>query len=148
MEDGLAYFRDLEAKLVCSLASIRNHVISVGGGTLEKDESFYILKSLGLLVWVDTTPMVIAWRLHEKLQELKKRPLLSDLCNVSDRMQRYERLKTRLETLHSERLVRYSEASLVLRDSVSAPEVCARKLIYFMDSFLSQKKGQAQDLDD
>ncbi len=96
----------------------------------------HILKSLGVLSWIDTTPMAIAWRLASDLQELKKRPLLSDLCKEGDRMQRFERLKIRMETLYSERAVRYMEAPIVLRDNFSAADICARKLISLVDEYL------------
>lgn len=148
LENGVNYFRECEVKVISSLTIIRNHVIVVGGGALEKDESFHILKSIGLLIWVDTPPMAIAWRLVQNSSELKKRPLLSDLFSEGDRMRRYENLRIRLETLHSERSPRYKEASVVLRDSVSTPEICARNMISLVDRYLSAKKVQATDFED
>lgn len=144
----MSQFREYEAKVISSLTVIRNHVIVVGGGALEKSESFHILKSIGLLSWIDTPPVAIAWRLIQNPTELKKRPLLSDLSSGDDRMQRCELLRVRLETLHSERSQRYREASIVLRDSVSSPEVCARKLISLMDRQLNMKKADARDFED
>lgn len=123
-------------------------MIAVGGGALEKDESFHILKSLGLLIWVDTAPLAIAWRLMQNLTELKKRPLLSDLPNEGDRSQCFERLRVRLETLHSQRVTRYSEATLILRDNVSGPEICAQKLRYLIDNHLGAKNLQSVKTED
>jgi hypothetical protein len=92
--------------------------------------------------------MSIAWRLAQNPSELKKRPLLSDISTEGDKVQRFDRLKVRLETQHSERATRYNEASVVLRDSVSAPEICAQKLIHLVERYLSGKKEQTTEHED
>jgi shikimate kinase len=139
-EEGVAPFREAETEIIRNLAGVRNHVLSVGGGALEKDENFHILKSLGILVWVDVAPMIIARRFAFNPSELKKRMFLTDLIQEGDRMETWERLRKRLEILYNERVTRYAEAAVVLRDNASTPEVCARRLIDLVNNFLDPKR--------
>ena len=140
-ENGISYFRDLESKGIAGLVPICNHVIATGSGALQKDENFQFLKEIGLFIWIDTPLTTIAWRLSRNLSELKKRPLLADLSSEGDAKQRYLGLVQRLEAMLVERGERYREAEVVFRDSSSAPEICARRIIHLIGRHLSGKKS-------
>ena len=142
VERGISHFRDLESKSIMLLASIRNHVIAVGGGALENEENYKVLESLGLLTWIDTPVSTIAWRLANNPAELKKRPLLADLYEERDKSSRCLKLQARLDSMLSEREHKYKEAAISLRDCGSAPEICARRLIHLMDRHWNGKKAQ------
>ncbi len=140
-ENGATYFRDLESRCLAAMTNLRNHVLVLGGGTLQRDENFQIAKQLGLLIWVDTPLSAIAWRLSHNPSELKKRPLLSDLSNEGDSQQLYTSLLKRLDGILEERVARYRESSVVFSDSCSAPEICAQRIVHLIGRHLSGKKS-------
>ena len=140
LEQGVQAFRDFESCGIAQLLSIRNHVVSVGGGALEIDKNLQNLMSVGVLIWIDTPVTALAWRLTQNVMELKKRPLFADLCKESDRSYRRLTLQTRLEGLLAERGRGYESAAITFRDSASPPEVCARRLIHMLDRYFNRKK--------
>lgn len=75
--DGEKHFRDLETKLLATLAGSIKHVIATGGGIVLREENVKALKALGPTILITSDPEVIEKRLAEK----SDRPLL----NVADR---------------------------------------------------------------
>lgn len=71
--DGEEYFRDLETKLLESLLSVDNSIISMGGGTPIREQNGELLKKLGTVVYLRTTVSTLCKRLSRD----KSRPLLA-----------------------------------------------------------------------
>ena len=139
---GEPYFRDLESRSVVALGGLRNHVLAVGGGALQNDENLNVIQSLGLLVWLDVPPRVIALRLHGDRSFLKNRLPLADLIEEQEKDRRFENVCARLEVLQGQRNVQYKRSPLVLRDSNSAPEECARRVFYLISRHCAKNQRQ------
>ncbi|EJF06217.1 shikimate kinase [Thiovulum sp. ES] len=76
-ESGESYFRELELHFAKQIqSSVRNSIISVGGGfpTVVKD-----LKSLGFVIYLDIDFDQMVEELSKYPEELEKRPLLSNI---------------------------------------------------------------------
>lgn len=54
-EKGEAYFRDLESKTLLEISKTGNKVISLGGGTLLRDENRRVAEATGRVVYIDAT---------------------------------------------------------------------------------------------
>lgn len=102
-EEGEAYFRRLEQRVVAEVASRRGVVVSTGGGVIENPENVKALKAAGVMVWLRTEPEVI---LKRTMTEGGTRPLL----NVDEPLKEIQRLLKKRTPL-------YMEADLVLDTS-------------------------------
>ena len=69
---GENYFRDLEHKVLSKVKSIKNHVISTGGGVILKLENIKIMKNSGTIIFLDIDVGTQLSRVRNK----KNRPLL------------------------------------------------------------------------
>lgn len=125
---GEQHFRQLEAKLVERLARVRSHVIALGGGAAENDDSWFLLQKMGTTVWINTPAEEIARRLLASETELKKRPLLAELLSHKDLETRQKLMGERLKALIGNRVGRYKQARVVVSDSFSTPETTAHLL--------------------
>lgn len=135
-----AYPFELEEERINYLSSVLNHVIVINGLALQSDKVLKVLKSIGLLVWVDVPISTIAWRLSRNLTELKKHPSLSDLLHEG-KSSLFEELQKRLGTMFADRMDRYTAAEIVVRDSGSTPETCARTAMILIEDYLREQAG-------
>lgn len=78
-QKGEKYFREKEEENISSLAFIKNHVISVGGGAILSNKNRQVISSLGLTVWLNVPISIIVRRLFKSSSELKKRPFFTEL---------------------------------------------------------------------
>jgi len=83
-EDGEAAFRDMETALLERLASVSDHVVSTGGGMVLRAKNVSILRNMGPVVLLKSTPEVIERRLRSSIN----RPLLK----VEDRGSRIRQM--------------------------------------------------------
>jgi len=84
-KEGENYFRDLETKTIKELArTAKNSVISVGGGLVLREENVKILRSMGEIVFLETSKH----ELLKRLSDSKDRPLLQgvDLSKKIDEL--------------------------------------------------------------
>ncbi len=92
---GESGFRDIETRALKSLLTLQNAVIATGGGCVERQENFEILKELGTVVFVnrpvekiisdiDTTKRPLLTGGKERLYALSKRrlPLYNKVCDI------------------------------------------------------------------
>lgn len=80
---GEPYFRDLETKVITTLHDYDNFVISTGGGIVLREENVKMLKEIGPLVLLASSPDAIYGRLKDE----KDRPLLRSedkMKNIKD----------------------------------------------------------------
>ena len=82
-ENGEAYFRDLEAKIVEEVSKLNGMIIATGGGAILRESNAKALKQNGTLYFIDRDP--------ELLIPTSDRPLASDRESVMKRYnERYE----------------------------------------------------------
>jgi shikimate kinase len=74
-DENVNTFRNLEYQILMELAQYTRVVISTGGGIVEKNENWGLLRH-GLVVFVDVTPEDIYNRLLKTPGQIEKRPLL------------------------------------------------------------------------
>ncbi len=128
-EKGESYFRDLERTTLKRFSSLRNHVVSLGGGTVSDDETWDIIQSMGTIVWLNPPADEIARRLAANIDQLKARPLLAELANHQDLETRHKLLSERIAALTGNRVGRYKLAHCVISDRFSTPDSTARLLL-------------------
>ena len=78
---GEEHFRDLETEQLRKMDTIENHVISTGGGIVLKDDNKKLIKSLGLIIFLDIN---ISSQM-DRVKNRKNRPLLNDK-NLKDNL--------------------------------------------------------------
>jgi len=78
---GEEHFRNLETEQLRKMDTIENHVISTGGGIVLKDDNKKLIKSLGLIIFLDIN---ISSQM-DRVKNRKNRPLLNDM-NLKDNL--------------------------------------------------------------
>ncbi len=106
-EHGEAHFRSLERSLITGIVGRRGLVISLGGGTVTDPDTFRIITTSGILVYLKMTPEQLYRRLHHR----SDRPLLSD--DQGNRLTE-EALRERIQTLFAAREPLYARADIVV----------------------------------
>lgn len=71
------YFRELETKSLKDICKNDNQIVSLGGGTLLREENTKIIKSSGVLIYLDVNEDTV----YSRLKNDTSRPLL----NVDDK---------------------------------------------------------------
>lgn len=74
-QNGEAYFRELETEMLKEIVKQKNIVLSLGGGTLVKQENFDLLKNSGKIVYLKVSVPTLYKRLKNKID----RPIFRDL---------------------------------------------------------------------
>lgn len=126
--DGEQKFREIESGFIQDLKSLRNHVLSTGGGAVLDDENWATLTQLGTIIWLNPSSVEIAHRLLSHPAGLLGRPLLADLAEVVPKDTRFKSLKDRIDALVRQRKDRYKLAQLVIEDSFTTPELTAFRI--------------------
>ncbi|MBP6218100.1 MAG: shikimate kinase [Oligoflexales bacterium] len=116
-QHGEESFRKVEDRTLQRLRKVENHVLSLGAGSLQSQRTLDLVKSLGMVVWLDVPPSILAKRLSKNKEELKRRPLLADLSP--------EQLEKKLQEMLIERRRGYEESDLVLSESYASAQHCA-----------------------
>jgi shikimate kinase len=81
-ERGEEYFRTLETQILIECSQKENVVVSLGGGTIARQENFDKIKETGILIYLRSSPEKILLRLKNKTD----RPLFQtfDKVNLSE----------------------------------------------------------------
>ena len=77
-EDGEAYFRKAEAKILKWFKEKKKYVVATGGGTACFQENMDFMKKEGVVIWLDEAVDTLVKRLAE---EKAHRPLIADLTD-------------------------------------------------------------------
>lgn len=125
--EGESGFRDREARAVAAACEKRRAVVSLGGGALERDDSFEKVQSAGTLVFLDAPDDVLLARLTRNGTEV--RPMLSQ--------------PGALARLRERRMPRFSQAALKVDTRNLSPED-AVAIILSGTSAASRAEGQRQ----
>jgi shikimate kinase len=65
-ENGEKYFRELETKTLQEVLHFKNYIIALGGGTIADQINFEMIKSSGLLIYLESSPEEVYKRLKYK----------------------------------------------------------------------------------
>ncbi len=106
-DQGEAYFRILEWKVIEEVSSCNNRVISLGGGAMMEQRNFDFVKNSGIIVYLYSSPE----HLLQRLQNKTDRPVLSN--SDGDRLDLPE-LRERILTLYAARVPIYSQAHITI----------------------------------
>jgi shikimate kinase len=75
-EDGEAYFRKVESKILKWFKEKKKYIVATGGGTACSQENMDFMKKEGIVIWLDESVDVLVKRLST---EKANRPLISHL---------------------------------------------------------------------
>lgn len=75
-EDGEAYFRKIETKLLKWFKEKKKYVLATGGGTPCFNENIQWMKKEGIVIWLDESVEILIQRL---IKEKEHRPLVAKL---------------------------------------------------------------------
>jgi shikimate kinase len=109
-QEGEDFFREQEKQGLNYLGNIRQHVVSLGGGTLDAFASPEELRDMGFVVWLSPDLDEIVQRFSVHREEVAKRPHLADLAGLDEDIS--EQLRTRMQTLQLKREGYYKSANL------------------------------------
>lgn len=125
-EQGEEGFRKLEERALKKISRKHNYVFALGGGTFCSEERCNMLKDLGMVVYLHTSPEVLTQRiLAERVLNYKpKRPLLAEF---SDK----EKLQEKVSALEKERSQFYEQAHVTLETQYSSIENLSLQLGYY-----------------
>ncbi len=107
-EEGEPVFRELECNALADLCSRDELVVSLGGGVLEHDRSYEAIRDNGTLVYLHSSPGILARRLCNKTD----RPLLK---GGDGRKLSKEELEQKIDTIISKRAKRYETADITVQ---------------------------------
>ena len=97
-ENGEKYFREKESSLLKQLCSLKNSVISTGGGIIENEFNIELLKKQSYVIWLDANEDTIE---NNVKNEIEKRPKLKEDDN----------LKLSIKNLLNKRYDKYKESA-------------------------------------
>lgn len=106
-EKGETYFRGLELDLIEGVTGGKELVVSLGGGVLQNDRCFPLIIASGTLVYLHSSPEVLAKRLSHKTD----RPLMKD--ENGDRLSRKE-IENKILEMLGKREHRYKAAQIIV----------------------------------
>ncbi|MCB9228123.1 MAG: AAA family ATPase [Deltaproteobacteria bacterium] len=138
-EKGESWFRDKESETLKGLKGIVSHVIALGGGTAEAHENRDIIRNLGVSVWLNPPPGLIAQRLSEDQAELRKRPGLAELTTEPYEAEQKTVLKDVLERQLRQREKAYAIADLEFTDGFASADHAACRIIQMLEDRASRK---------
>jgi shikimate kinase len=137
-EKGEAYFRKLELEWLTRLSNRENLVVALGGGTLENDQSFDIVRHTGTMVYLKSELDTLKRRLSTK----DDRPMLK--ADTGERLSQ-EEAQVRIEYLMHRRAERYEEAVISIATDQTAIGKTIDKLQREIEKHLKEKTKSKPD---
>ncbi len=124
-ESGEEFFRALELRSLTELVKQNRLVVSLGGGVLENDQSYALIKKSGTLVYLKSPSKILARRLCNKTD----RPLLR---GEKGRKLSREEIEEKITTILAKREPRYKSADITVETDIkrigSTVEELTRKI--------------------
>jgi len=111
-EHGEEYFRNLEHQTIEGVVEQNNLVISLGGGVLEHDRCYELIKESGTLVYLKSPSRTLARRLYNKTD----RPLLRG--KNGQKLSR-EEIEEKISTILAKREPRYESADITVQTDIN-----------------------------
>jgi len=122
-ERGEVYFRRREREEVLRLCRKSRLVVSLGGGTLVQPETYQLIRSSGLLVYLKLSPEDV----YQRVRHRDNRPLLAD--PEGGRLSAQE-LKARIEHLLRQREELYASADITVESDTRRVGVTVDRLVH------------------
>jgi shikimate kinase len=126
LSEGEAAFRRMETDALQGIQSILNHIIIPGGGTLEREENWEMLKQLGPSIWLATPQSEIIHRLLLHPEEIARRPKLAATLDITDPAARRASLEQHLLDLDARRQEKFKEADYTMTIGFATAGTCAQ----------------------
>lgn len=101
-DNGEGYFRELEKRAIQEISKAHGHVVSLGGGTITKQENLSIIRSTGVLVYLKMAPEEILQRLKFKADRPLLRAADGTLLSNPQLLEQIVRLLTEREPFYSQ----------------------------------------------
>lgn len=116
-EDGETYFRSIESDEIKKLCQIVDPaVISLGGGALQNERNFAMVRKYGISVYIASSPEAILSR----VKHTNKRPLL----DVGEGEKFEERLLHKIKDLLNRRAPTYKKSDIIIdRDGLELEDI-------------------------
>ena len=125
-ENGEEYFRKIERETLIEVLKLENFVIALGGGTIVDPINLEMIKSSGLLIYLETSPEEAYRRLRFK----RDRPVL--LFDGEEEPTRVEFLK-KINGLFESRKKYYDQADLKINTDNSRIGQTVDKLVFLIN---------------
>ena len=106
-EQGEAHFRELELEVLEKVVGRNELVVSLGGGVLQDDRCFSLIINSGTLVYLYSSPLILAKRLSHKTD----RPLMKG--DNGERLSQ-EEIEKKILALLEKREPRYKTAQIMV----------------------------------
>ncbi|ACD90022.1 MAG: shikimate kinase [Chlorobium limicola] len=141
-EEGEQTFRNLELETLRQLTGKKELVVSLGGGVLENNDCYRLIRENGTLVYLKSSPRSLARRLCNKTD----RPLLKG--EHGTRLSR-EEIELKISTILEKREPRYATADLSVQTDIkrigSTVEELTRTIIRFVRQAEQARLKQQSD---
>ncbi len=137
-EAGELAFRDMETSALRDLERLRSHVLALGGGTVSNHDIWPQLDSLGTTIWLDSSPEELAKRVFMRPDEIRARPLISDLVQIENKGERFEALVRRFQEILKARSPDYQKARVRVADHFATPDTCVEAICQALQGLRSE----------
>ena len=138
LENGEEYFRNLERQSIEELVEGNNLVISLGGGVLENDRSFELIKASGTLVYLKSPSKTLARRLYNKTD----RPLLK---GEHGRKLSREEIEEKITAILLHREPRYESADITVHTDINRIGSTVEELTRKIERYVRKASSSALD---
>lgn len=118
-EDGEAYFRKVESKVIEAVSHDKNSIIDAGGGVVIDEDNVKRLKERGVVICLAARPEVI----YERTRAYSHRPLLNKPDPVGS-----------IRGLLDKRRAYYERADYTIDTSDASPKEIVAKILKIMES--------------
>ncbi|HRK32895.1 MAG TPA: shikimate kinase [Tepidisphaeraceae bacterium] len=124
IDQGEAYFRDLEAAAVAEACKLDDHVVALGGGAVLRPENRAAIKASGAsVIYLKCDPAVLLRRIGADPSSAESRP---PLTSAGGGIEEIQRLLTERESLYREVAARELEVTHL---GVEEAALCIARLI-------------------
>ncbi len=137
-ENGEEQFRELELQALQGVLERSDLVISLGGGVLENDRSYELIKEAGTLVYLRSSTKTLARRLCNKTD----RPLLK---GENNRKLSREEIEEKISAILKKREPRYESASLTVQTDVKRIGSTVEELTRKIERYVRKVSATADD---
>jgi len=128
---GEEYFRKREHEELLLLCKRSRLVVSLGGGTLGQPDTYGLVRSSGLLVYLKLS----AEEVYQRVRHRDDRPLLAD---PGGQRLSPEQLRARIEQLYREREVLYASADITVESDARHVGVTVDRLVRELGPLLAK----------
>jgi shikimate kinase len=137
-EYGEEYFRNLEHQFLKGLVEQNNLVISLGGGVLENNLSYKLIKESGTLVYLKSPSKTLARRLYNKTD----RPLLKG--QNGQKLSR-EEIEDKISTILSKREPQYESADITVHTDINRIGSTVEELTRKIERYVRKASSSTPD---